>query len=209
MIPRSNASVFIGVAVLVVVAALASAVSALPSGSVRTVQGQTSAFAVSPNGLRLDLQISSYAVTQGGSIVVNITESNTNTSPLNVSAAKSWAVEGLRMNACYSSVYPFGVAIYAGHLTAGSLSSAERINLFPLVPCPLFLRYISGYYFQPSSSSALVLPGSGNPLPMTAGVAASGNYTQGNSVMNFASGEYTVVAGDEWGSVVMLYFVVQ
>ena len=205
---RTNGWFFAGVAGVIAVVALATILTVYPAGTTIT-GGQRSVSATSSDGLQLTLQISGSVVQQGSSVAINVTEANINAKPLNVSASTAWPVQGLRMSACYSSIYPFGVAVYEGHYTQANLSSAARLNLYPLVPCPLFIRYISGYYFQPNSNEAVVLPGSGSATPMASGVVASGNYTQGESRTNFAPGEYTVAAGDEWGSLVFLYFVVR
>ena len=202
-------STFIGVAAVVVIAVLASALGVFQTHSGVPVQsGPDSASVMSAVGLRLSLQVSTTRVQQGGSVRINVTETNTNPAPVNESAATKWAVTGLRMGACYASIYPFGVAVYAGHYTAQNISSAKALNLYPLVPCPLLIRYISGYYFEPSGNVAVFMPGIGPGVPMTSGVVAAGNYTSGSDVNSFASGSYTVVAGDEWGSLVFLYFAV-
>ncbi|MDE1857728.1 MAG: hypothetical protein KGI26_01495 [Thaumarchaeota archaeon] len=202
-------STFIGVAAVVVIAILASALGLFPARSgVPVPSGADSTSVMSAGGLRLSLQISTTSDRQGGSVGINVTETNTNPAHVNESAATKWAVTGLHMDACYASIYPFGVAVYPGHYTAQNISSAKAVNLYPLVPCPLLIRSISGYYFKPSSSVVVVLPGTGPGVPMTSGVVAAGNYTSGTNVNPFARGSYTVVAGDEWGSLVFLYFAV-
>jgi len=205
---KPSGVIFAVVAVVIIVAALASTLAGSPAGPSSTAAGQTSAYATSPDGLRLTLQISSSQIAPGDPLVINITETNTNAEPLNESARSSWMVDGLRMSACYDSVYPFGVAVFQGHLTRDSLPPSARLNLYPVVPCPLLVRYITGYYFQAASDVALVLPGSGSGVPMASGLASSGNYTTGTNRVDFAPGEYTVVAGDEWGSLVLLHFSV-
>jgi hypothetical protein len=201
---------FFMVVAAAVVAALASSVALLPaaSGTRNTGSGPNSVSAVALSGLNLTLRISNTEIPAGGSITINVTESNTLTKPLNISAGRNWPVPGLRMSACYSSVYPFGVAVYQGHYSKENISGAKPLNLYPLVPCPLLLRYISGYDFAPKSDSALILPGTGSPLRMTAGLIASGNYTSGTRQSGFNPGEYTVAAGDEWGTLVLLYFAI-
>jgi len=83
--------------------------------------------------------------------------------------------------------------------------------VFPVVPCPMLVRYITGYQFQPMSDDAVVLPGSG-AVPMAAMVNVSGTYYAGDGFlkepMPFAPGPYTVVAGDEWGNLAFDHFVV-
>ena len=202
-------STFIVVAAVVVIVVLASALVNFPTHTgIPIPSGSDSASVMSVDGLRLSLQISTTSERQGGSVRINVTETNTNPTPVNQSAANKWAATGLRMDACYASIYPFGVAVYPGHYTPQNISSAKAVNLYPMVPCPLLIRYISGYYFEPSSNVAAVLPGTGPGVPMASGVVAAGNYTSGSSVSPFANGSYTVVAGDEWGSLVFLYFVV-
>ncbi|MDG6901452.1 MAG: hypothetical protein JRM80_05765 [Nitrososphaerota archaeon] len=204
-IPRRD-SAFIAVTAAVMVAAFALTLGQTPgSGTTTTSPDQKSASTTSVDGLRLTLEISGTTVEAGGEIAINATESNTLATPLNVSAARSWPLQGLSMGACYESVYPFGVAVYQGRYTSAN-ATAKPLNLYPLVPCPLLIRYISGYYFEPSSDLAVVLPGSGSPMPMAAGLASAGNYSSGTTVTKFAPGDYTVAAGDEWGTVVFLYF---
>ena len=193
-----------------VVGALATSIALLPMvpGSTTTASGTTSKSVGSADGLELTLRISGTQIPTGGSVTINVTETNTLSTALNISAGRSWPVTGLRMNACYSSVYPFGVAVYQGRYTKDNVSAAKPLNLYPLVPCPLLLRYISGYDFSPNSDSAMVLPGSGFPMRMSAAVVASGNYTSGAMQTGFSPGEYTLAAGDEWGALVLLYFTV-
>ena len=202
-------ALFIGVAALVAMAVLVSSLGVPftgPGGPVPS--GPTSASVMSVDGLRLSLQISTAKDSVGGSVLINVSETNTNPLPLNESAARDWAIAGLRMDICYASIYPFGVAVYPGHYTELNVSSAAHLNLYPVAACPLLIRYISGYYFQPSSNVAVVMPGTGPGVPMASGVAAVGNFTSGNNVSYFTRGSYTVVAGDEWGALAFLYFSV-
>jgi hypothetical protein len=201
-------SMFVAVALVVAAVVLASSIGAVPSGSTTTVTpGQTTVSAASVNGLRLSLEISKATIQQGSAVAINVSERNTNAPPLNESAAADWAVSGLRMAACYDSIYPFGVAIYQGHYTSQNASAGTPLNLYPFLPCPLAIRYISGYDFHGSSDVAQVLPGSGPGVAMASGVTAQGNYTA-DGLTNFVPGQYTVVAGDEWGALAFLYFIV-
>ena len=80
-----------------------------------------------------------------------------------------------------------------------------------MVACPMLVRYITGYLFQTMSDNATVLPGTGE-TPMATEVQASGTYNSTGNKLNqltpFAPGTYTVVAGDEWGNMVFVYFSV-
>jgi hypothetical protein len=201
-------SLFVGLSAIVIAIILTTTGPFPPNSGGPYPSDQASTSVASIDGLQLSLEISASRLLSGGSIVVNVSETNTNATPLNQSAARSWAVSGLRTDGCYASIYPFGVAIYYGHYTAQNISSGSPLNLFPALPCPLFIRYVSGYYFQQHSDLAVVLPGNGPPVAMASGFAARGNYTHGTTLQHFSPGMYTVVAGDEWGSLAFLYFVV-
>lgn len=168
-----------------------------------------SVYADSMDGLRLYLAINATEVTQGQSVLVKVSEYNTLSAANNVSSAQTWDVAGLRMNSCYSSLYPFGVALFQGRYTSGNVSDARALQIFPVVPCPLFIRYISGYVFSPRSDAAVVLPGTGEPTPMVANATITGFYPSGPvgpQSQPLLLGTYTIVAGDEWGAVAYLYF---
>ena len=167
----------------------------------------------STDGLRLVLSINATSLTQGQRLLITATELNTLSAPNNVSKAQSWGVDGLRIGACYSSIYPFGVAVYQGRYTQANVSEAKPVQIFPLVPCPMLIRLVTGYLFQANSDMAQVLPGTGAALPMEANVTVSGNYSPGFAYPSTAPapllpGTYTVAAGDEWGALAFLYFQV-
>lgn len=170
----------------------------------------TSTHQSSSNGLLLELSISSGVVGSGKPLVVSVDSFNPFAVNLNETAAKSWAVQGLRTGSCYSSVYPFGVAVYRGSYAAGNISQGKPLQIFPIVPCPLFIRLVTGYYFNPESSNATLLPGTGQAIPMSASVTVSGTFPgQNGKARPLSPGVYTVVAGDEWGTLVFLHFRVQ
>ncbi|MHB1868396.1 MAG: hypothetical protein ACYCPP_05565, partial [Nitrososphaerales archaeon] len=76
---------------------------------------------------------------------------------------------------------------------------------FPITACPMYVRLVTGYLFQPQSDVAAVLPG-GSVTPMVANLTVSHvykNYTQSQALR---PGVYTIVAGDEWGALTMLHF---
>jgi len=161
------------------------------------------------NGLRLDLSITGSTVGVGQPLVVGVDSFNPGGAYLNVTSDKSWAVQGLRINSCYTSVFPFGIALYQGSYTLGNVSAGKQLQIFPNVPCPLFIRLVTGYYFSPDSSNATVLPGTGPATRMGTTATISGVYTgQNGSAQPLSPGMYTVVAGDEWGTLAFLRFQV-
>jgi hypothetical protein len=78
----------------------------------------------------------------------------------------------------------------------------------------MMLSRISTYQFQPSGDTAAVFQlGSVTPAlteKMTAAIQPAGYWTGSPTagLTNFASGIYTVAAGDEWGAMVILHFTV-
>ena len=115
---------------------------------------------------------------------------------------------------------PFGVAIFAGRYTSENVSQAQPLQIFPNVPCPLLIRLVTGYLFQPLNDTAVILPnGNGSnatQTPMAVNVSMRGEYGaasksgafSSSSPQPFSSGVYTVVGGDEWGTLVFLHLTV-
>lgn len=167
--------------------------------------------------LRLFVNASSTGGPQGNVTVwIKVDEYNTLATANNVSKASDWALAGLSLGACGTegySLYPYGVALYNGVYTAGNISKAVPLQIFPAVPCPLLLRLITAYLFQPLSDMAVVLPSGPNATAtqMSANVTATTQYPEGavqSSESPLRPGTYTVAAGDEWGSVVVAHFTV-
>ncbi|MDV3244563.1 MAG: hypothetical protein LYZ66_05235 [Nitrososphaerales archaeon] len=165
----------------------------------------------SVQGLRLDLSLSATEIAPWQPLVIGVSEFNTLSLPVNITVGRSWAVEGLRMTQCYASIYPFGVAVYQGRYIASNVSEAKPLQTFPLVVCHMLIRLVTGYYFSPGGSNAVVLPGTGPAVPMVASATIAGTYstdTLGGPAHPLAPGVYTVVAGDEWGTLAFLHFIV-
>jgi len=168
----------------------------------------TSTSAGAPNGLELRLSVNATDLAPGGRLQVSVSEFNTEASANNVSAANLWGLSGLSVGECGTSTYPFGAAVLRGWYDLGNVSQAEPLRVYPVVPCPLFIRLVTGYLFEPSSDSATILPASGAaPTPISANITVSGEYS-GSSLTPLAPGHYTVAAGDEWGTVALLHFSV-
>jgi hypothetical protein len=179
-------------------------------GTPSPIQLPTQTSQASSSGLRLDLAISQSELAGGQALVISVDSFNPTNGPLNVTAGRAWALQGLRADSCYSSVYPFGVAVFQGVYTAGNASQGKPLLIFPNVPCPMLIRLVTGYYFSPDSSNATVLPGTGSSTSISIRLTVAGTYPgQGTTPQPFSSGTYTVVAGDEWGTLVFLHFQVR
>jgi hypothetical protein len=144
----------------------------------------------------------------GKGVQVNLSEFNTLSSANNVSVSNGWPLQ-VSLGPC-ENVYdqPFGIAVFAGHIDEQNLSEGQRVAIFPIVACPLFIRLITGYEFQPRSDLAVVLPSSGGaPSPLVGSVSLRTDYSPESRPL--PPGTYTVVAADEWGALAFLYFIVQ
>jgi hypothetical protein len=96
-----------------------------------------------------------------------------------------------------------------------SAASSSYLTLFSpgYVTCPAIPASIPSYEFKPDSQWAIPenVP---QYYPMNSTLKVSGYWTwtgpdYNNAVHHlFEPGTYTVVAGDEWGSVVLLHFTV-
>ena len=179
--------------------------------------GVNSASSESADGLSLSLSLDSTTYQPGQAVSIAIDETNTLSKTNNVSAADKWPFHGLSVSPCGTLNYPFGVAIFQGNYTVGNVSSATPLKLYnpaALYNCPAILSGISAYAFQPSSNTAAIFQTS-NDTPvftesMNLKVQSTGYWVAGQAetLMNFEPGIYTVVGGDEWGSLVMVHFTV-
>jgi hypothetical protein len=165
----------------------------------------------SPEGLLVRLELNSTRIVSGATVEINVSDYNTSPMWLNLSKESAWVLGGLSTGGCPSFYYPFGIAVFQGMYTSANVSQAVPLRIFPVIPCPLIVRYIAGYLFQPMSDTATVLPGTGE-FPMATGISVSGTYytpgSQLNGLTPFTPGTYTVAAGDEWGNLAFAYFVV-
>jgi hypothetical protein len=154
---------------------------------------------------------------QGDSITVTIDEKNTLTTANNITAANEWPVSyWLGAGSCNTLNYPFGIAVVQGYYDANSISAATPLKIFPLIYCP-YESIAYSYNFQPSSDLAYINTSFGSepsPIRMNINITLTGvwdNWTNTGSetvqaAINFPSGIYTLVGGDEWGTLVILHF---
>jgi hypothetical protein len=128
-----------------------------------------------------------------------------------VTSAADWPLTGLLDGPCGTSIYPMGVELVRG--TNLSAASTNYLVLFsgPTM-CPNQPSQIPGYVFKADSQLAQV---AGYYYGMNATIRVGGYWTwdranpSANPVFHpFEPGIYTVVAGDEWGDVVLLHFTV-
>jgi hypothetical protein len=214
-------------AVVLVVAALAGAASVFViesgSGAPQTSSTNnvssltTSTGAKSPaSGLELSLTLNVTDLSSGHGVAATIDEANTGTAPANVSASADWPIQGLAIGPCGSLNYPVGLAVLRGNYDAANVSSANALQIYRpgISACPMILADIGSFEFQGSSDNATIFGGcqpadGGGCLSEIINSTVSFNcYWNGSVLTSFPSGVYTVVAGDEWGGIAVLHFIV-
>ncbi len=218
------ASVPVAVVALVLIAAAASVVFAEDPNN-PGYGGEPSSLALTKSltdratGLMLALALNATTVRSGQTVDITASETNTVSTMNNVTASNQWPISGLSIFArqCGTADRPFGMAIYRGYYR--NVSSATPLRLYKPGPdygCPGDLSKISQYSFYPKNVTAEVW-GSCAPEPcltlaMSASIPVKGFWNTGPIVYGYTdlpSGVYTVAAADEWGQLVLLYFVVK
>ena len=178
--------------------------------------GDNLATSLSANGLSLSLSLGSTSYNSLQQVTIVIDETNTLSKTNSVSTSDQWPLSGLNVSSCGTLNYPFGVAVFQGYYTSGDISSATPLRIFnstAMFGCPMIF-FINRYDFQPSSDVAAIFQSSStNPVStenMNAEVQTNGYWmaSQNLNEYNFTPGVYTVVAGDEWGALVMVHFTV-
>jgi len=181
--------------------------------------GDNSVSSLSINGLSLSLVIDATIYRPGEEVTITIDEKNTLSTQNNVPTAEKWSISGLSVNPCGTDAFPLGIAIFQGNYTVKNISSATPLNIYNPIetwicsPRPA----IKEYDFLPSNDSvAQIIDGEPNSqtFAMKQSVSASSYWTVTNQNLtqyelhDFEPGVYTVVAGDEWGAIVVLHFTV-
>jgi hypothetical protein len=175
----------------------------------------------SVNGLMLSLSLNATTFQPGQEISVVIDEQNTLPTGNNVSASNNWPLNGLSLDSpCGPLDYPFGIAVFQGYYTSLNVSSATPLQIYNpgIVTSCGFPPAVSSYSFAPLSDTANVfIIGDPNPsltdFKVSSEITVTGYWTwthgQEPTLGNFTPGVYTVVGGDEWGTLAVLHFVVQ
>jgi len=210
-----NSVLFVSVAIVLVamtgVAAFTIPRSSNPQGFV----GPKSVTTESAGGLLLGLSMNETTIAPGQTIGITVYERNTFQKTNNVSASDGWPVSGLSVGPCGVTTMPMGIALYQGNWSMLTNSGAQPLQLYKPGPyyCPAIMGGVRAYVFQPTSVQAQVIgPCSPNPCfisNMSSTIDARGYWSTGLiQFSDFSPGVYTVVAGDEWGNVLLLRFEV-
>jgi hypothetical protein len=161
-----------------------------------------SASTESIDGLNLILSLESTTYKSGQDVYVTIDEHNILTTDINVPVANRTAYEPLSLgDVCGSDYSFFGIAVFRGVCTSANISKGTLLpfwNYSATPPCPTPTITPPGdFHFWPLDNSFRTLDLSG--------------YWKGSpsaTLTKYEPGVYTVVAGDEWGALVFVQFMV-
>ncbi|MDE1872564.1 MAG: hypothetical protein KGH99_03695 [Thaumarchaeota archaeon] len=164
----------------------------------------------SSSALKLSLSTNSTIIQSGHAIGITLSLDNTRSSLLNLNSQNNWPIQGLDSGGC--SWLPMGIAILDGYYTAQNMSDGHPMLLHFLYPCPPSLP-VKTFTFQPMSSNITVTcePGNWAPcqyLTQTKTSVAYSSFLQDGKFFDFNPGNYTLVAGDEWGDSAIQHFQV-
>ena len=170
------------------------------------------------HGLSLTLSLDSQTYQHYQDVSIIIDEKNTLSKTNNIAASDKLLSEEFTLGPC-NEASPFGIAVFHGLYTTSNFSSATPLTIFDpnaAYACPSS-SWGEGiaYDFKALSDIATIshstVPPSSYDLKLNKELQLNG-YWSGNSpgaVLNsFNPGVYTVVAGDEWGDLVVVHFTV-
>lgn len=175
-----------------------------------------SASATSADGLSLTLSLNASTLHPGDELTIKVAELNTLDTANRVDAAGMWPVQGLTTGPSGLLNSPEGVAVVKGHVTSSMLAGVEILPLYDpnaVYNSPAIFP-VTSYEFKPKSYACDVYQGANVIITDMSTIATLiGNgywkYTFPAGFSTFSPGEYTAVAGDEWGKLVLLYFIVE
>jgi hypothetical protein len=164
-----------------------------------------------PTGLRLSLEIDPANSKGGGAIEALVNETNTLRSSNDVTGANDVLFGSLSPFPTGLYLTPMYLAVYRGNYVVSNLSSASPLAIMVQPTYTGMPARVEYFLFQPSSdqATAFVSQQVSNgtwPLPSP---SWSGPVSGRATFQGFSPGKYTVAAGDEWGEILLLYFVVK
>jgi len=173
----------------------------------------------SVNGLNLSLSTDKTTFRRGQEVSIVIDETNTLSTTNIVSASDNWPYNHLHLGPC-DYISPFGMAVFQGNYNASNFSTATALTLYDPHAVRLCMTNVpvTSFSFQPSSYIASVIEGSNpaqgdNITKMNFELIVNGywpddNYNSHSHLTYFEPGVYTVIGGDEWGTMVIVHFTV-
>jgi hypothetical protein len=172
--------------------------------------------------LELILSVNSATIPSEDAIGIAASVLNSRSTANNLTASNDWPVQGLTTGPCPSPELPAGIAAFRGNYGKNNLSSAKPLEIWPLISCPAYaVLNVTSYsflpkedvanysgYFVTSSQSPPARQESYTRIAFGASIYAANGTGFYSSLDSSLPSTYTLVAGDEWGQVVLLHFKV-
>jgi len=176
-------------------------------------------------GLELIASTNTSSIQRGQAIVVSVSIFNSLSRTNNVSGASDWSLGALANSSYYLSqgficFRPANFVVFQGYYDSANVSSAKSPLQLRSAPVPISSCHKSNfslYMFQPLSSTANVTltnpPNYDYTINMQVSsliqqYCTSSEGSEGICFTGFSPGTYTIAAGDEWGALVLLHFLV-
>lgn len=206
---------FVFLALLVVALTAASVYFSSPPGEPRQFAHAPGIASVdSPKGLDVSLSLNATSIKSGQSVAISVDLTNVEQESNYIGAAGLWAAPGFQDGPCGNVNFPMGYEILEGDQTLSTFKDVSPLMLYTpgIYSCPMILAQVIGYRFEPLSNLvSLYQESSAGPVlteKANVTVAFSGTWDNTGAFHAFNPGSYTVVAGDEWGDVVLMHFSV-
>ncbi|HKU32724.1 MAG TPA: hypothetical protein VJR22_02620 [Candidatus Nitrosotalea sp.] len=162
----------------------------------------------SDTSLDLVLVTNSSIIQQGHAIGIDVLLNNTSAGQLTMKSQKDWPVKGLTWRPCTGM--PFGIELFNGYYSQENVTQGKPLTIIPdrVIHCNVYRddnRQGTTYVFQPLSDTAFLESTSGN---FSDEIHDNFWLPSFNDDIIFEPGTYTIVAGDEWGHLVIQHFAV-
>jgi hypothetical protein len=169
-------------------------------------------------GLEVLLSVNSTTIPSEDAISVATSVFNSRSTANNLTASSDWPIAGLSSGPCAPEWYPAGITVFRGDYGAQNLSDGKPIFVWPGIECPAEGSLnVTSYSFLPKSDRAnFSSQSSGNfatsnqsiPITISSTIFAANGTGFYTSLGSALPSTYTLVAGDEWGQMVLLHFEV-
>ena len=187
-----------------------------PSNDTYTL-GMNSASSLSANGLILSLSTDKTTYRSGQEVSIVIDETNTLSTTNDVHVADKYPSSHLAIDFTNRpTIFPFGIAVFRGDYTLLTYSTGTPLVIFD--PSEEYIGTLvvgpTSYSFHPLSDTADIEGGdyqSSNYYLIKRDITLQGYWPSqdyGTKLIQFKPGIYTVIAGDEWGTLVIIHFTV-
>ena len=200
-----------------------TAPSQIPSAqsSVSTTTVSDSQTMTSGPGLAVYVRTNATTVQGNQGLEVNVSELSSFPAAVNLSAADAWspllgeqtlvAAHPVGLAVPCAGGWPIGVGLMSGHELMNNLSQGRYITPWAY-SCTTVSANFLYFVFSPGNSTAIAgeanSEGSYPQSSVPTAVDIVQPVTLNPSQHSLAPGEYTIVAGDEWGNVALTYFAV-